>query len=89
MGDSIKKAESRSMTLLQRGREALEAPPTHTELVLRLHSVIKDALASGITREQMAADLQRLRVANPEHDDVILDALDFLSGWSSPHMALP
>ncbi len=76
------------MTLLEREREALEAPPTHTELVLRLHAVIKDALASGITREQMAADLHQLRMATPEHEDVLLDALDFLDGWSSPHMTL-
>jgi len=45
------------MTLLERAREALQAPPTHTELVLRLRAVVKEALASGVTREAVLADL--------------------------------
>ncbi len=76
------------MTLLEREREALEAPPTHTEIVLRLHAVIKEAMASGISREQIVADLQHLRELNPAREDVILDAMDFLEGWASPHLAL-
>ncbi|MEO5965069.1 MAG: hypothetical protein ABIR11_06355 [Candidatus Limnocylindrales bacterium] len=80
------------MTLLEREREALSAPPTHTELVLRLHAVVKDGLASGMTREDVISDLERLRAEvredDPQHEDVILDVLDAVVGWSSPHMAL-
>jgi len=80
------------MTLLEREREALQAPPTHTELVLRLRAVVKEALASGVTREAVLADLERLRVElrrdDPEREDVVLDVMDFVEGWASPHMRL-
>lgn len=80
------------MTLLEREREALSAPPTHTELVLRLHGLAKEALASGISAEQVMSDLNRLREEvrrdDPEREDIILDVMDAVEGWVGPHMSL-
>lgn len=81
------------MTLLEREREALAAAPSHTELVFRLRAVVKDALASGHSREEVMHNLERLREEirrdNPALEDVVLDVMDFVARWASPHVALP
>lgn len=76
------------MTLLEREREALTATPSHDELVMRLRVVVKEALAAGTPRAEILAALEDLRGHEPEHDDVVLDVMDFVEGWSSPHVSL-
>lgn len=76
------------MTLLEREREALAAAPSHDELVLRLRSVVKEALTTGTPKAEVLSALATLRADDPEHADVVLDVMDFLGGWSSPHMSL-
>jgi hypothetical protein len=80
------------MTLIEREREALTAAPSHVELVLRLRAVVRDALEAGTSRNDVLADLQRLRAElrqnDPEREDVVLDVMDFVEGWASPHVAI-
>lgn len=76
------------MTLLERERELLEAAPTHDELVMRLRALVKDELAAGMTREQALESLEELRRQAPDYEDVALDVMDFITGWSSPHVPL-
>ena len=88
LGDAPKMAEDRSMTLLERERAALEAAPSHDELVLRLRAVAREALASGASRDEVIHGLDELRRLEPQHRDVALDVLDVVHGWSSPHVRL-
>lgn len=76
------------MTLLEREREILEAAPTHDELVMRLRTLVKDELASGMTPELALESLEELRRQAPDYEDVALDVMDFITGWSSPHVSL-
>lgn len=76
------------MTLLERERETLAAAPSHDELVIRLRSLVKDELSQGTDRTEIIATLQDLRERDPDQEDVVLDVLDFVEGWSSPHMSL-
>lgn len=76
------------MTLLEREREALGAAPSHDELVLRLRAVVKDAIGSGTPGDEVIRALTDLRTHEPNYEDVALDVMDFLAGWSSPHVAL-
>ena len=76
------------MTLLERARQVLAAAPSHAELVLRLRGVVKDALASGTHRDEVLRALEGLRTQEPAYGDVALDVMDFLAGWSSPHVSL-
>ena len=88
MSDSPEVAQDREVTLLEREREALSAAPSHDELVLRLRAVVKDELARGTSGAVIRRELDALRREQPEHSDVVLDVLDFLEGWSSPHVSL-
>ncbi len=76
------------MTLLEREREVLTAAPSHNELVLRLRILVKVELAAGASRQDVLSALEDLRAHDPDREDVVLDALDFVAGWSSPHVSL-
>lgn len=76
------------MTLLQRERDVFTAAPSHEELVMRLRSVVKEALAAGTPRDVVLAALEDLRAHEPDHGDVVLDVMDLVVGWSSPHVSL-
>lgn len=76
------------MTLLQRGRDVFTTAPSHDELVMRLRAVVKEALAAGTPRDEVLAALEDLRAHEPDHGDVVLDVIDFVAGWSSPHLSL-
>jgi len=56
--------------------------------VLRLRAVVKDAIGSGTPRDEVIRALTDLRTHEPNYEDVALDVMDFLGGWSSPHVAL-
>lgn len=76
------------MTLLEREREVLQAAPTHDELVLRLRALVKEELAAGMTPELALESLEALRRHDPDYEDIALDVMDFITGWSSPHVSL-
>ena len=76
------------MTLLEREREVLQAAPTHEELVMRLRVLVKDELAAGMTTEAALQSLEELRRQDPDYEDVARDVMDFVTGWSSPHVSL-
>lgn len=76
------------MTLLERELNVLAAAPSHDELVLRLRALIKEELTAGASRDEVMATLEDLRLGAPERADVALDVMDFVLGWSSPHLSL-
>ena len=59
----------------------------------QLHKVVVGLLEQGFSHAELLAQLEKyrdtLRAAERETDeDVILDVMDFLTGWCSPHMRL-
>lgn len=76
------------MTLLEREREALTAAPSRDELVMRLRVLVKGELVAGASRDEVLAALEELRAHDPDREDVVLDVMDFVVGWASPHVSL-
>ena len=65
-----------------------------SEPVNGLRNWVLQLLADGQTREAIRGLLKRtrpqLRQADRETDeDAVMDVMDFLVGWCSPHMKLP
>ncbi|MEG0882022.1 MAG: hypothetical protein RSH52_12235 [Janthinobacterium sp.] len=56
--------------------------------LLTLRAILLRYKASGVTAAQVAGLLQELRPATQEGplEDVILDALDMVTGWCAPHL---
>jgi hypothetical protein len=56
--------------------------------LLTLRAILLRYHASGVTAAQVAGLLQELRPATQEGplDDVILDALDMVTGWCTPQL---
>ncbi|MDO8034011.1 hypothetical protein O3297_11345 [Janthinobacterium sp. SUN128] len=56
--------------------------------LLTLRAILLRYKASGVTAAQVAALLQELRPATQEGplEDVILDALDMVTGWCTPQL---
>lgn len=58
-----------------------------------LRQAVERELEAGVPREQILSQLEELR-ADLRHsdrevdEDVVLEVMDFLTGWSSPHMRL-
>lgn len=78
----------RRRTLLERGREALRAAPTHDELVLRLRALFKEELAAGMTSDEALERLEEIRRQDSDYEDIVLDVMDFVTRWSSRHVSL-
>lgn len=54
-----------------------------------LRSAAEQELQAGTPREQVVAKLEALRAGLSDSDeDVVLEVLDFVTGWCSPHMRL-
>jgi hypothetical protein len=54
-----------------------------------LRRAAEHALLAGTPREQVVARLGALRAGLPDSDeDVVLEVLDFVTGWCSPHVRL-
>ncbi|MDN2671323.1 hypothetical protein OX459_07960 [Janthinobacterium sp. SUN026] len=56
--------------------------------LLTLRAILLRYRASGVTAQQVAGLLQELRSATQEGplEDVILDALDMVTGWCTPQL---
>jgi hypothetical protein len=59
--------------------------------VLRLRDVVKELLTQGQEREEVLDELEHLRDAlgragQEKTGDAVLDVMDFVVGWASPHM---
>lgn len=69
--------------------EALDAP----EPVLKVRDLARSELEHGVSRSEVLGQLESLRIelrggGRSDQEDVVLDVMDFVTGWSSPHMQL-
>ena len=54
-----------------------------------LRRAAEHELQAGVPREEIVAKLEALRSGLSDgDDDVVLDVLDFVTGWCSPHVRL-
>jgi hypothetical protein len=61
--------------------------------VKSLRRAVARDLEAGVPRERLVAQLEDLRSdlrvsVRADEEDIVLEVMDFLSGWSSPHMRL-
>jgi hypothetical protein len=59
----------------------------------QVRELARRELQHGVSRSEVLGQLESLRLElrggeKPEDEDVVLDVMDFVSGWSSPHMKL-
>jgi len=74
--------------------ERIEQALTSREPVKELRDLVVHLVADDQTREAILELFERarqqLRLADREGDeDAVMDVMDFLVGWCSPHMKLP
>jgi hypothetical protein len=67
--------------------EALDAP----EATLKVRDLVLSELEDGVSRSEVLGQLESLRIAlrgsgQEEAEDVVLDVMDFVGGWSGPHV---
>ncbi len=73
---------------------ALEASTDERgRLMLPLRDVARDALAQGYDKNALIEDFERVRArldegGEEECEDAVMEVMDFLYGWCSPHMKL-
>ncbi len=62
--------------------------------VMEIRDLVRsEELESGVSRSEVLGQLESLRIElrgsdREAEEDVALDVMDFVSGWSSPHMQL-
>lgn len=59
----------------------------------RVRETLRDLLDQGYSRETLLDELEQFRTVlrgsgRGDGEDLVLEAMDFLVGWSSPHMKL-
>jgi hypothetical protein len=59
-----------------------------------LRAAVLDARANGIEKSSILADLEDLRrelreTRHEDSDDVVLEVMDYVTGWCAPHMRVP
>jgi hypothetical protein len=74
-------------------RDDFEVALRSDEPVMALRDAVKRLLEQGSNRQVLMAALQEFREGLQQahrdaDEDVVLDVMDFLSGWTSPHLAL-
>jgi hypothetical protein len=66
----------------------------HTEVLLELREIVaRELQADPDSRAELLETLERIRLelreeGQSEIEDVVLDVMDFVTGWSSPHMRI-
>lgn len=78
------------MPLAESFEQALSSP----DPIDRLRSLALHLSSTGLSREAIRDAFEQaraqLRLANREADeDRVMDVMDFLAGWCSPHMKIP
>jgi hypothetical protein len=73
--------------------ETLERALASETPTLTLRDAVVRAREEGVARERLQEQLEALRArlrheGREEDEDVVLEVLDFLSGWSSPHLRI-
>jgi len=59
---------------------------THEEVMSALRAFVEKLRKEGETKEAILARMQELRSAvSDEQEDILLEIMDFLVGWCSPH----
>ena len=64
-----------------------------SEPVMRMRDLVRSELEHNVPRREVLGQLESLRIElrgseRGDEEDVVLDVMDFVSGWSSPHMQL-
>ena len=65
-----------------------------TEALLELREIVAEQLREDpSSRDDLLQDLEEIRVAvreaeRPDIEDIVLDVMDFVTGWCSPHMRI-
>lgn len=71
--------------------ELTQNTPT-TRLMFSLRDYAQSLLATDYPREQLLEDFERVRAVlrerEEEREDAVMEVMDFLYGWCSPHMKL-
>jgi hypothetical protein len=74
-------------------RELFEAALATDAPTEDLRAAVAGLISEGADREEIRAELEAWRAelreqGRDEDEDVVLEVLDFLTGWSSPHMKI-
>lgn len=74
----------------QRISELVSSTPP-ARLMFPLRDVARDALAQGYEKDALIEDFESVRVrldeqGEEEREDAVMEVMDFLYGWCSPHM---
>lgn len=64
-----------------------------SEPVMRMRDLVRAELEHDVSRREVLGQLESLRIelrgrGGGGEEDVVLDVMDFVSGWSSPHTQL-
>ncbi|KHD08156.1 hypothetical protein PN36_27630 [Candidatus Thiomargarita nelsonii] len=56
----------------------------------KLEQIVKDLLGKGYSKESILAEFEDFRetTTDEDYEDVVLEVMDFLTGWCSPHKRL-
>jgi len=58
-----------------------------TSPIEKLEPIVKDLLGKGYSKESIIAEFESFRetTMDEDYEEVVLDVMDFLTGWCSPH----
>ncbi|OAD22657.1 hypothetical protein THIOM_001532 [Candidatus Thiomargarita nelsonii] len=56
----------------------------------KLEQIVKDLLGKGYSKENILAEFEYFRetTTDEDYEDVVLEVMDFITGWCSPHKRL-
>jgi hypothetical protein len=78
------------MTLDVRIEEALRSSDRVRELRRLAHRLLDEGIKADTLLSAFERAREHLRSAHrDQEEDAVMDAMDFLTGWCSPHMKLP
>jgi hypothetical protein len=69
--------------------QILKDSGTREETICALRNLLSRALKDGEKREAILTEMEDLRKSvSDEREDILLEVMDFLVGWCSPHAKL-
>ena len=56
----------------------------------KLEQIVKDLLNKGYSKENILAEFESFRktTTNEDYEEVVLDVMDFITGWCGPHKSI-